>query len=282
MDKSVLKAGVFLKYVLLVLHLLAHLGVYLTKLTLKLTASLLDLGALCVKIGKHCLSIGVYLSVAGFIIPSILSMKLGMLATAAAFFLLYIIGDVLCKVVVRYRIYKEVYWITSRTIAALFRVSASDIGKGLVQKLFADNLRRGYSSVIVVLPTWKDQVGIPALTTPVPFAEAVDSRATAKKIANSAETQLYKLLALMSAATMALTVLCVVLSLPLQALPYSEILRPLLTAVLAILGGLFIYRKEKKHYIRSLTDIYAYCFDGKRESFNNAYAKAWFLHGYSE
>ena len=51
--------------------------------------------------------IGVYLSVAGFIIPSILSMKLGMLATAAAFFLLYIIGDVLCKVVVRYRIYKE-------------------------------------------------------------------------------------------------------------------------------------------------------------------------------
>lgn len=225
--------------------------------------------------------IGVYLSVAGFIIPSILGLNLGMLPMAAAFLLMYVIGDALCKVVVRYRIYKEVYWITSRTIAALFRVEGQYINKGLVQKLFADNIRRGCASVIVVKPEWKKRVGIPALTAPIKFATAVDHRATAKKIANSAETLLYKLMAIMSAATMFLAIFCGVrATLPYLA-PLSDTRQLLIAAVLAVIGGLLIYRKEKNYYIQNLTDVYAYCFDGAKESYNAVYAKAWFLHGYN-
>lgn len=224
--------------------------------------------------------IAVYISVAGFIIPSILGLGLGLLPMAAAFFLMFVIGDTLCKVVVRYRVYKEVYWITSRTIAALFRVEDSRINKHLVQKIFADNIRRGCGSVIAIRDTWKDKVGKAALESPVAYDDAVDRRATAKKIANSAETQLYKLMALMSAATLALAVFCVAKEL-LALLPMLDPTLQLAAAILlAAVGGVLAFVKEKNFYIQKLTDVYAYCFDGARASFNAAYAKAWFLHGF--
>ncbi len=224
--------------------------------------------------------IAVYISVAGFIIPSILGLGLGLLPMAAAFFLMYVIGDTLCKVVVRYRIYKEVYWITSRTIAALFRVEDDRIDKHLVQKLFADNIRRGCGSVIAVKKAWEDKVGLAALETPVSYDDAVDRRATAKKISNSAETQLYKLMALMSAATLALAVFFAAKEL-LALLPMLDPALQLAAAILlAAIGGILGYVKEKNFYIEKLTDVYAYCFDGSSSSFNAAYAKAWFLHGF--
>lgn len=226
--------------------------------------------------------IGVYLSVAGFIIPSILGLDLGFFPMAAAFLLMFVIGDALCKVVVRYRIYKEVYWITSRTIAALFRVEGKQITKGLVQKLFADNIRRGCGSVVVVKPEWKEKVGLAALKQPVPFDAAVDRRATVKKIANSAETLLYKLMAIMSAATMFLAVFCLVLAILPHLFSLGNTWQLLIAAAAAAVGGSLVYYKEKNYYIQSLTDVYAYCFDGKKASYNAVYAKAWFLHGYND
>lgn len=223
--------------------------------------------------------IAVYISVAGFIIPSILGLNLGALPMAAAFFLLFVIGATLCKVVVRYRVYKEVYWVTSRTIAALFCVEDDLITRHRVQKLFADNLRRGYDSVIAVKKDWEDKVGENALQNPVSFAEAVDRRKTAKKIASSAETQLYSLLTLMSAATLALSVFFAASAL-LALLPLQGILPLCIAILLAALGGALAYRSGMRFYIAKLTAVYAYCFDGERESFNAAYAKAWFLHGF--
>ena len=224
--------------------------------------------------------IAVYISVAGFIIPSILGLGLGLIPMAAAFFLMYVIGDTLCKVVVRYRVYKEVYWITSRTIATLFCVDTALLNKSLVQKMFADNIRRSCKSVIALRDGFEDKVGTAALQTPVSYDDAVDRRATAKKISNSAETLLYKLMALMSAATLALAVffaakellaLCPVLSTEIQFA---------IAILIAAVAGFLAYDKEKKFYIAKLTDVYSYCFDGKKESFNATYAKAWFLHGF--
>lgn len=237
-------------------------------------------GELTLQQSKRDQIIAVYISVAGFIIPSILGLGVGMLSMAAAFLLMYVIGDTLCKVVVRYRIYKEVYWITSRTIATLFSVDSNLINKHLVQKLFADNIRRGRASVIVLKDGFDDKVGTAALETPVSYSEAVDQRATVKKISNSAETLLYKLMALMSAATLTLATFFAAK----EFLPLLPILTPklqfIIASCIAFVAGILVYVKEKNFYITKLTDVYAYCFDGKKESFNATYAKAWFLHGF--
>ncbi len=224
--------------------------------------------------------IAVYISVAGFIIPSILGLGLGLLPMAAAFFLMYVIGDTLCKVVVRYRVYKEVYWITSRTIATLFCVENNRINKQLVQKLFADNIRRGCTSVIALRDGFEEKVGAAALHTPVSYNEAVDCRATAKKISNSAETQLYKLMALMSAATLALAVFFAAKELTSLLTVLTPTLQLTAAILLAAIAGFLAYNKEKGFYITKLTEVYDYCFDGKKKSFNATYAKAWFLHGF--
>ncbi len=224
--------------------------------------------------------IAVYISVAGFIIPSILGLGLGMLPMAAAFLLMYVIGDTLCKVVVRYRVYKEVYWITSRTIATLFCVENDIINKQLVQKLFADNIRRGCASVIALNDGFKDKIGMAALQTPVSFDEAVDRCATVKKISNSAETQLYKLMALMSAATLSIAVFFAAKKLVSLVAVLTPTLQLTAAILLAAIAGFLAYNKEKNFYIAKLTEVYAYCFDGKKESFNATYAKAWFLHGF--
>lgn len=69
---------------------------------------------------KRDQTIAFYIAIISFVIPAIIGMDINHYAKAAGFFALYLLGSMLTKVVVRYRIYKEVYWVTCRTISQLY------------------------------------------------------------------------------------------------------------------------------------------------------------------
>ena len=221
--------------------------------------------------------IALYITVAGFLIPTVMNLNLGAFSTAAAFLLMFFVGIMLCRVIVRYRVYKEVYWITSRTISELFRIPNSVITKDLVQKIYADNLRKDRASILVVYPFAEKCVAsylVDGEKQTVDFDKAINKKASRKRMYNSAETCLYMLMALMSAATLFLAVYSIASFY--ITLPYGT----LLSVLLSLAGGAVAFQYAMRIYIRSLSELFRYCFDKEEASFNAAYAKAWFLHGF--
>lgn len=201
---------------------------------------------------KRDQTIAFYIAVISFVIPAIISMEINNYAKAAGFIALYILGGMMAKVVVRYRIYKEVYWITCRTISQLYNIDQSKICKQLVQHIFYTTLCKNMSSVLVFNKKQSDKV---------------DCWRSFRKIRNSAETTLYEVLVLLSSLVLWIGVYTLI--------PISTI--AIITAtVLTIINYVYwcIY------YYKRLTNVYAVYIDGSDESFNDTYAKAWFLHSF--
>ncbi|MBP7177163.1 MAG: inositol monophosphatase family protein [Thermoclostridium sp.] len=117
-------------------------------------------------------------------IKVIIGMDITMYAKAAGFFALYVLGFLLAKVVVRYRIYKEVYWITCRTISQLHAFKQEGITKDLVQHIFYMTLKKNMPSVVVMSKRKKGK-------------EKVNMRKTYLKNRNSAETILFEVMVLL-------------------------------------------------------------------------------------
>lgn len=207
--------------------------------------------------------IAFYVAIASFLIPTAYQMNLSMPFRAAAFALVACIGVMLCRVVVRYRVYKEVYWVTARTITALMRAKPEKLEKALVQHLFAKNLDKAMPSVVAYEAEERDGVSVPV---------RIRRFATVRKQQNSAETMLYLLIVVMTAVPAFLAGYAAALCLP----GAPAWLPALCGAVLFLAAGCLLMRS----YARALTELYAYCFDRSDASFNRAYAKAWFLHGF--
>lgn len=196
--------------------------------------------------------IAFYIAIISFVIPAIIGMDLDKYAKTAGFIALYILGSMLAKVVVRYRIYKEVYWITCRTITQLFHFDQNKINKDLVQNIFYNTMKRSRSSVIIFhegekgkVSRWKSYI----------------------KIRNSAETILYEVLVLLSS---------MVLWIGIFVFFSSGAPGVIVASILAIIN----YCYWNVYYCKRLMHIYAVIVDGEDKSFNDTYSKAWFLHSF--
>ncbi|SHO44152.1 hypothetical protein [Anaerocolumna xylanovorans] len=211
--------------------------------------------------------IAFYIAIISFVIPAIIGLDVNRYAKGAGFFALYILGSMLAKVVVRYRIYKEVYWITCRTVTQLYNFKEEKINKLLVQSIFYNTLAKNRKTVIV----FQDEKGKTGKNEKrVEEKGKVDKWKTYIKIRNSSETILYEVLILLSSLVLwiGIFILC------------SSGLYGGIAAAVIIIGN-YIYWNI--YYYKSLMDVYGILTDGKDESFNFAYSKAWFLHGfYSE
>ncbi len=198
--------------------------------------------------------IAVYITIVSLLLPTIYDLNLTTAAAAGVYLLIYVIGAMLCGVIRRYRIYKEVYWLTCRVISTLMRVKPECITKHVVQKLFAESMRKNFASVVIV-------------------KEGKVSRlATTKRHSFSAETLLYKLLALTSSVLLGLSIWL-----------FASLIVPTpIHAILAIIVGAVAYLRLEQAYITDLCKVYAYCLDEEKSSFNSAYQKAWFLHSFNE
>lgn len=99
--------------------------------------------------------IAFYLTILGLVAPSIIGMDVSNLAKAMTFLVMYGIGVVFCHVILRYRIYKEVYWIACRVIIQLCNIKKKKINKNIVYTLFYNCLIKNENTVVVKNKTQK-------------------------------------------------------------------------------------------------------------------------------
>ncbi len=197
--------------------------------------------------------IALFITICSFLIPTVFN-TFDNLVRGISFFLLVVIGQTLCRVVVRYRVYKEVYWLASRVISRLMGLKKEYVCKAVTQQFFAENLEKAGPKTAVYKKDG-DQV-------------KPDLLATLKLHRNSAEFLLYLLLVLMTSVLLLLCILEFFLS--------FDLLWVGIVVAVSAFGAMFAI--SVRQYARDLGKVYQYCADHSRESFNGAYAKAWFLH----
>lgn len=196
--------------------------------------------------------IAFYIAIISFVIPAIIDLSVATSIKGLSFLALFILGIMLSWVVVRYRVYKEVYWITSRVLKQLYNFEKEKINKELVQHMFYRNLKKSMQSVFVYRKKDKTKV----------------SRwGTYRKNLYSSETILFHIPVLISS-----VVLWIGVYMLLYDFPYY---REAVASVLALTNLLYF----TIHYYKQLTTIYNAVFDENDEaSFNAVFGKAWFLH----
>lgn len=87
--------------------------------------------------------IALYLTLVSFLIPFAFNVESFNDAMRGALFLvLFIIGMILGIIIIRYKVYKEVYWICCQTISQLMNFDDKKINKSTVQSVFYQVLRK--------------------------------------------------------------------------------------------------------------------------------------------
>jgi len=111
--------------------------------------------------------IAFYLTLLSFVIPNIIELKLvsaenvektyagafaiadvEAIAKAFAFLMLYIIGLILTYVIMRYRVYKEVYWIACRVLTQLCNIKKENINQSTIYTLYYNALKKNQDSIV--------------------------------------------------------------------------------------------------------------------------------------
>lgn len=199
--------------------------------------------------------ITLYLAIFSFLIPFALSMEnlswqlKGLIFMAAA-----IVGILFSLVIVRYRIYKEVYWLACQTITALYGINGEALSKELIQTLYYKTLYKKGKGF------FKDP------DSPDPkFSKAKYVR----KNLFSSESIYFFIHSFITALIFGLSVGLI--------FEVNLLLRIIIGAVCGV--ALFLLLSAK--YFSECIKVYGVLIDGKDKSFNNAFSKAWFLHFYA-
>lgn len=127
--------------------------------------------------------IAFYLTILGFVIPNVISLKIGDISKAIAFLVMYMIGIIFCHVILRYRIYKEVYWIACRVLAQMCNIKVKYRTKKNIYLIFYNALVQNESSIVQYQKRNEEKKSL--------------FRSFKRQI-NSAETLLYETMALFS------------------------------------------------------------------------------------
>jgi len=201
--------------------------------------------------------------------------KIGLLNLSFIFLALGILGSLLSAVIIRYRIYKEVYWVTSRTLCQLFSIDRAKVDKTLVQTLFYRNLKKNKPSVIVMKKDENNQ-----------DTDEEDRWKTIKKVAFSSETILFFVQAMFSSFSLGmffgLHIYYLYLNKWTQAGEWPVIVFGLVGSVTGLIMLVWLCRR----YLSHLKGVYAvFSEEGNKErdeAFNKTFQKAWFLHFFVE
>lgn len=181
------------------------------------------------------------------------------------FLFLAMLGFMWNTVVLRYRIYKEVYWITCRTISALYTLKREEITKERVQAIFYRTMVKKSRGRI---KTDKDGNYVAGKDGRLKWSVAK----LIKGDINSAEKLMYATLVLMSSLCFGMFVgafLVTILSL--------SITVSVICGVVCALVCIVVFDVQ---YFRSLCHLYSVVVSPSDKAFNIAYEKAWFLHMY--
>ncbi len=198
--------------------------------------------------------ITIYLAVFSFLVPFALSMDIlswqskGLILLAVA-----IIGVFFSLIIIRYRIYKEAYWLCCQSLTVLMNLRPEEIDKATIQGVYYQSLyKKGHSYVI-------EKPGKPKRFHKWKYV---------KKNLFSAETMHFIIQALITSILFGLSV-ALILSLDL-----------LFSVLIGVVAGLALLLVFLKVYFDQCCDVYRVLVDDSDEAFNKTFSKAWFLHFY--
>ncbi|MDD3368587.1 MAG: hypothetical protein PHP50_06800 [Lachnospiraceae bacterium] len=246
------------------LHIDSHMVQEETDLRLEKTYELCS-NELGLQQSKRDQIIAFYIAVISFVIPTVVSLDVENWMKGACFLTLYILGSMMCIVINRYRIYKEIYWICCRVISQLFNVEPVYINKTLIQGLFYQSLLKNTQSILQFKDGELDPH--PADKSTRYYHKKISVWKTYRKMLNSAETILFQVMVLMAT-------LVELIGIIMMDMGNVKVI------IIAIIAALFNEFYWNRQYYKHLTGVYATVVDGDDKSFNSVYAKAWFLHNY--
>lgn len=193
--------------------------------------------------------ITLYLSIFSLLIPFALSLdKLSVMNKGLIFIAVGIIGVIFNVIAIRYRIYKEIYWLTCETITCMMNIEEDKCNKEIVQTLFYRSLEKKGKNFFVN-KKW---------STFTYF----------KKNIFSSETLHYSVLDLLASVLVGLGTALTV--------PLANLYK----IIIAVCVALVLFIALMVLYFYHCNGVYAVLRDNSDSSFNKVFDKAWFLHLY--
>ncbi len=92
--------------------------------------------------------IAFYLAVLGLVSPSLIGLDVHNAIKGSIFLMLYFIGVMFSHVILRYRIYKEVYWIACRVISQLNNIKPENRYKSVIYRIFYEELKENEDTIV--------------------------------------------------------------------------------------------------------------------------------------
>ncbi|MCQ2524323.1 MAG: hypothetical protein MJ123_08285 [Lachnospiraceae bacterium] len=246
---------------------------------------------------KRDTTIGFYLTLVG-VIGSVLTGVLGkevqsvpsvylQFSISLAFAVLFILGCMLTYVIIRYRVYKEIYWVTSRTLNQMMSFKRSEVTKKeVIQRLFFINLHANRNSVVVEKKN-ADSIQKRGLKD-VDACYEIDLGKTRKKIADSAETKMFRTLVFTESVMFSLA-LGLAVNATLSLTPLAIFYRYPIVGVCCLIAAVAAYTYWNSVYVKKLIEVYRVFYispedddyiDKKIKAFNATFQKAWFIQLY--
>ena len=209
--------------------------------------------------------IAFYIAILSFLVPALIDLKLAPIVQSVAYGLLWLVGIILCSVVRRYRIYKEAYWLTLRTITTLMRVHRDKINESMIKRLFWETMKQvqPYVAVIKEEPQTDDWL---------------DIHKTWKKNSTSAEFLLYRLISVITAVVLVIAGYTLVYGIHEEfGVQIPDAMR-IWVVLGACIPAVFSHRWCIRKFVEELGSVYCCCYDENLKSFEKTYSKAWFFH----
>lgn len=203
--------------------------------------------------------ITLFFSVFSLLVPLALSLeRISFYGKGLTFFVVGIIGIIFSAIVIRYRIYKEVYWLCCETITCLMNVEDTKIDKQMIQTLYYKCLKKKGDNYCKEIEKDKKKWS---------FALYF------KKNIFSSETLHYFIINLLTSILIALGTFLVL----------YEASLPLWTKILiSIAVGCVLFIVLFLAYFIKCQEVYSVLKCNTNANFNRSFGKAWFLHTYVE
>lgn len=203
--------------------------------------------------------ITLFFSIFSLLVPLALSLeKIPFYVKGLTFLVVGVIGIIFSVIVIRYRIYKEVYWLCCETITCMMNVEDAKLNKQMIQTLFYRCLKKKGDNFCKDIGQDKKQWSFGLYF---------------KKNIFSSETLHYLIIVLLTSILIALGLFLALYEIPF--LFWAKILICVAISV-ALLILLFLA------YFIKCQEVYSVLKYDTDPAFNKAFEKAWFLHTYVE
>ncbi len=209
--------------------------------------------------------ITIYLGIFTFLTPFAISLKnLSGFGKGLIFFAAAIIGVLFASIIIRYRIYKEAYWLCCQTITVLFAIKPEYLRKSVIQQCYRETIYKKGKKYLLDKKTKKTDEKGNAIVSKI-FSKGK----YVKENIFSSETLYFFIHSFITSLIFGLSIAYV--------FDFS-----VMAYIAAFLLGFLLFFILCAKYFSQCIKIYGVLIDGTHESFNFAFSKAWFLHFYMD